>query len=149
MSLILIVIVIGLLGFLPSMWVRHVMAKNAGDRPDLPGTGGELARHLLDEAGLKEVGVNVTPTGDHYDPETRTVNLTRQNFEGRSITAVAVAALAATAAALAPPILHLLLCSSCSPDGPLLTLHAGTPGDRFGLIFANGFSICVCASPVV
>lgn len=39
--------------FGPQWWVRHMLAKHAADRPDLPGTGAELARHLLDEAGLQ------------------------------------------------------------------------------------------------
>ena len=34
--------------FGPQMWVRYVIAEHADDRPDFPGTGGELARHLLD-----------------------------------------------------------------------------------------------------
>ena len=62
------------------------------DRPDLPGTGGELARHLLDEAGLQQVQVERTDLGDHYDPEARAVRLLPQHHDGRSIAAVAVAA---------------------------------------------------------
>jgi Zn-dependent membrane protease YugP len=61
-------------------------------RPDLPGTGGELARHLLDEAGLATVAVEPTEEGDHYDPEARAVRLLPQHYLGRSIAAVAVAA---------------------------------------------------------
>jgi Zn-dependent membrane protease YugP len=34
-----------------------------------PETGGELARHLLDVAGLHGVKVELTGDGDHYDPE--------------------------------------------------------------------------------
>jgi uncharacterized protein len=76
----------------PSLWVRHVLAKEGVDRPDLPGTGAELARHLLDKTGLQDVKVKETEAGDHYDPETRTVRLSPPHFEGRSISAVAVAA---------------------------------------------------------
>jgi uncharacterized protein len=79
--------------FLPSWWVRSTMARHAGDRPDLPGTGGELARHLLDQAGLGDVPVEETSPGtDHYDPISRTVRLSPDNLHGRSVTAVAVAA---------------------------------------------------------
>lgn len=78
--------------FLPQFWVRQVMTRHARHRPDFPGTGGELARHLLDEAGLHEVSVEVTDAGDHYDPEARAVRLTAGNHQGRSVTAVAVAA---------------------------------------------------------
>src|SRR5688500_5487963 len=78
--------------FGPQWWVRHVLAKHASDRPDLPGTGAELARHLLDEAGLQQVKVEQTDIGDHYDPDALTVRLTASHHDGRSIAAVAVAA---------------------------------------------------------
>src|SRR6267142_1521801 len=44
--LILLAVVFG-----PQVWVHHVLRRHGADRPDLPGTGGELARLLLDEAG--------------------------------------------------------------------------------------------------
>ena len=92
-----IVLGIGLLLLLvavfgPSWWVRHVLARHGVERPDLPGTGGELARHLLDEAGLQAVTVEVTNHGDHYDPDARAVRLQPQHHDGRSVAAVAVAA---------------------------------------------------------
>lgn len=80
------------LAFVPQILVRYTMARHGGDRPDMPGTGGELARHLLDEAELHTVKVEITPGGDHYDPVAKTVRLSRGNFEGKSITAAAVAA---------------------------------------------------------
>lgn len=84
----------GLLGliFIPSFRVRQVMAKHAVDRPDLPGTGRGLARHLLDEAGLEHVKVEEAKDGgDHYDPMAKAVRLSKANYIGRSLTAVAVA----------------------------------------------------------
>ncbi|WP_209318765.1 zinc metallopeptidase [Falsiroseomonas selenitidurans] len=61
-------------------------------RPDLPGTGADLARHLLDEAGLQAVRVEPSAQGDHYDPEARAVRLAPERHDGRSVAAVAVAA---------------------------------------------------------
>lgn len=77
---------------LPQFWVRRTIARHARDRPDLPGTGGELARHLLDRFGLTSVKVDRSETGDHYDPAARTVRLTDAHLAGRSLSAVAVAA---------------------------------------------------------
>ncbi len=77
--------------FVPQWWVRRAMTDHAGERPDLPGTGGELARHLLDLADLEDVPVEIAPA-DHYDPVARVVRLSPANHDGRSITAVAVAA---------------------------------------------------------
>ena len=78
--------------FGPQLWVRRVLAKHGADRPDLPGTGAELARHLLDEADLHGVKVEPTDKGDHYDPEAQAVRLLPQHHDGRSVAAVAVAA---------------------------------------------------------
>ena len=78
--------------FGPQLWIRRVMAQHGAERADLPGTGGELARHLLDEADLCGVTVELTGDGDHYDPEARAVRLTPQHHDGRSVAAVAVAA---------------------------------------------------------
>lgn len=87
-ALVILALILG-----PQFWVRHVMDRHAADRPDLPGTGGELARHLLDRYGLDKVSVETTSSGsDHYDPDARTVRLSPKNHDGRSITAVAVAA---------------------------------------------------------
>lgn len=78
--------------FLPGQWVKYVMARHSGERADIPGTGGQLARHLLDEAGLTDVKVETTEEGDHYDPEEKAVRLTDGNYAGRSLTAIAIAA---------------------------------------------------------
>lgn len=76
----------------PQIWVRHTISRNGVDRPDLPGTGGELARHLIERFGLDGVTVEITNQGDHYDPDSRTVRLLPGHHDGRSLSAVAVAA---------------------------------------------------------
>ncbi len=77
----------------PQVWVRWVLNRhNQQAEPNFPGTGGELARHLLNRYELEEVTVEVTEAGDHYDPAARAVRLTRDKYEGRSMTAITVAA---------------------------------------------------------
>ena len=78
--------------FMPTLWVRWVMQRYSADLPDLPGTGGELAQHLIERLGLEGVGVETSDIGDHYDPENRMVRLSESNWSGKSLTAVAVAA---------------------------------------------------------
>lgn len=78
--------------FGPQMWVKAVIARHAGERNDFPGTGGELARHLLDQAGLEDVAVEITNLGDHYSPADKSVRLSQANHDGRSLSAVAIAA---------------------------------------------------------
>lgn len=78
--------------YAPQLWIRSTMARHAGERADFPGTGGELVRHILDEVGLSHVKVEVVEAGDHYSPDDKAVRLAKSNFDGRSVTAVAVAA---------------------------------------------------------
>lgn len=80
------------LSVLPTLWVRAILARHGKDRSDFPGTGGELARHILDGMGLQSVKVEETAIGDHYDPDLKAVRLVPDHFRGRSLTAVVVAA---------------------------------------------------------
>jgi Zn-dependent membrane protease YugP len=89
--LILLAMVFGL-AVLPQMWVRKAIDRHSRERSDFPGTGGEFARHILDEMRLAHVKVEETTLGDHYDPETRTVRLMPDHFKGRSLAAVVIAA---------------------------------------------------------
>ena len=89
--LLLIIIVLALI-YGPSYWVKYTLDKYS--RPDdrYPGTGAELARILLDWAKLQSVKVEVTEQGDHYDPIEKVVRLTPDKFNGKSLTAITVAA---------------------------------------------------------
>jgi len=89
----ILVILLLLLVFAPQWWVRYVLSKHAKVKPGMPGTGGELARHLLDRFELPEVKVEpASPGADHYDPQSNTVRLSPEYLSGKSLTAVAVAA---------------------------------------------------------
>lgn len=93
LGIILILLLIGFsLALLPQMWVKSVLSRHAAERPDFPGTGGEFARHLLDEMKLPGVKVEETTLGDHYDPEEKVVRLSPQHFGKKSLAAVVVAA---------------------------------------------------------
>ncbi len=56
-------------------------------------TGAEAARRLLDAGGLSNVGIETTEgvLTDHYDPRKRTLFLSRDNYEGKSVAALGVA----------------------------------------------------------
>ena len=68
------------------------MKRYSKEKPEMPGTGGELAEHLIERFTLKDVKVEVTELGDHYDPVEKKVRLLREHYESKSLTAVAIAA---------------------------------------------------------
>lgn len=85
-------VVIVTLAFLPGMWIKGVLSRHATERADFPGTGGELARHLLDEMKLAHVRVEETKAGDHYDPLAKVVRLSPDHMRKKSLSAIVVAA---------------------------------------------------------
>jgi len=89
---VLLVIIVALVMVGPQLWTRRVFSKHSVPRPDYPGTGAELARHLLNRFDLQHVKVEPTEKGDHYDPAMKAVRLMPAIFDGKSLTAITVAA---------------------------------------------------------
>ena len=76
----------------PHLWTKYVFKRYDTLLDELPGTGGELARHLITR--LKLIGYNVEALesgGDHYNPENKTVCLSPGVFERKSLTSVVIA----------------------------------------------------------
>jgi Zn-dependent membrane protease YugP len=86
-----IILIIALI-YGPQYWVSHVLKKYSLEQEHFPGTGGELAQHLVERFQLPDVKVEKTETGDHYDPTDKTVRLKPDKFDGKSLTAITVAA---------------------------------------------------------
>ena len=86
-ALIVLVIIFG-----PSLWVKFVMRRYSSEKPEMPGTGGELAKHLIKRFSLKDVEVETTELGDHYDPIEKKVRLLPEHYDSKSLTAIAIAA---------------------------------------------------------
>ncbi|MDH4108587.1 MAG: zinc metallopeptidase [Gammaproteobacteria bacterium] len=78
--------------FGPGIWVQRVLQKYSEPADRYPGTGADLARQLLDSNGLQAVKVEEIRAGDHYDPDAKAVRLATANYNGRSLTAITVAA---------------------------------------------------------
>lgn len=93
MLIVIAVILVLLLILAPQWWVRFVLNKHSALIEGMPGTGGALAQHLLERFNLSNVKLESTDEGaDHYDPESNTVRLSPSYFNGKSLTAIAVAA---------------------------------------------------------
>ena len=92
MALVVGALIVLALIFGPSLWVKLVMKRYSLEKPEIPGTGGQLAKHLIERFSLKDVKVEVTELGDHYDPIEKKVRLIREHYESKSLTAIAIAA---------------------------------------------------------
>ena len=92
MSVIFLILIVLAIVFGPGIWVKRVLARYSTPEDRYSGTGADLARHLLDENGLRHVAVETTEYGDHYDPQDKAVRLTEDKYNKRSLTAITVAA---------------------------------------------------------
>jgi Zn-dependent membrane protease YugP len=59
-----------------------------------PLSGAAAARHILDSAGLENVGIEQVPghLSDHYDPRDKVLRLSPEVYQGRNLAAVGIAA---------------------------------------------------------
>lgn len=92
MSALIIIVLVLVIVFGPQLWAQYILKRHSKQRPGIPGTGGELALHLIANSELDGVTVERTEQGDHYDPIEKVVRLSEAVFDGKSLTAVAVAA---------------------------------------------------------
>ena len=85
-------------GLLLGIWAQIKLSHAYGKYSQVPVesgmTGAEAAREILDRAGLNNVPVEEIPgrLSDHYDPTKRALFLSSDNFNGRTVAAVGVAA---------------------------------------------------------
>jgi len=89
----IIVLIILVIIIFPSFWVKRTIKKYATPIPDMPGTGAEFAEHLIKRFNLEGVKVEkTTHGGDHYSPHEKMVRLSPDNYDEKSISAIAIAA---------------------------------------------------------
>ena len=90
--IILVILLLALL-FGPQLWVQYVLRKYNTPQEHIPGTGSELAQHLIERFKLDGVAVELSDKGsDHYDPVNKKVRLSPEYFDNNSLTAIAIAA---------------------------------------------------------
>jgi hypothetical protein len=85
-------------GLIIGLWAQMKLMSAFGKYSKVPiengMSGAEAARRILDEAGLTDMPVEEVPgqLSDHYDPTKRALFLSSDNYHGRSVAAVGVAA---------------------------------------------------------
>jgi len=81
-----------LLIYAPHLWVKYILWKHSDEIADMPGTGGELAQHFVERFELADVKIVQGEEGqDYYDPHEKIVSLSPNIYQGKSLTAIAVA----------------------------------------------------------
>lgn len=88
LTIIALIITIGAQIFISSTYSKYKKVNNNRGI-----SGAEAARTILDNNGLSEVRVEPVSgyLSDHYDPRTKVVRLSRDNYNGKTISSVAVA----------------------------------------------------------
>jgi Zn-dependent membrane protease YugP len=83
-----------LIGIWAQIKLRHAFGKYSQVPVESGMTGAQAARAILDQAGLHDMPVEEIPgrLSDHYDPAKRALFLSSNNFQGRTVAAVGVAA---------------------------------------------------------
>ncbi|QAB16134.1 zinc metallopeptidase [Hydrogenovibrio thermophilus] len=76
---------------LPNLWTNYILKKHRQPHPDIPGTGGQFAEHLIKKYRLP-VTLEETPGGDHYDPIDKVVRISSENYHSNSLTAITTVA---------------------------------------------------------
>ena len=83
-----------LLSFAASSWVKASVKKWSQVPIGRGMTGRDIAQLILDSQGIRDVQIEQVPgfLSDHYDPSTRTLRLSPENYSGQSIAAAGIAA---------------------------------------------------------
>lgn len=81
-----------ILAFWAQMRIRSAYAEAQQVPANL--SGAAAARHILDSAGLQDVGIEMIPgeLSDHYDPRDKVLRLSEAVYQSRSLAAVGIAA---------------------------------------------------------
>lgn len=79
-----------------ALWAQFRVrsAYAAAQQVAAPLSGAAAARHILDSAGLEQVGIEMIPgqLTDHYDPRDRVLRLSEEVYQSRTMAAVGIAA---------------------------------------------------------
>lgn len=110
-----------LLAFFAQMRIKSTYSQ--AQQYAAPLSGAAAARHILDSAGLQDVGIEQVPghLSDHYDPRHRVLRLSPEVYQHRSLAAVGIAAHEAGHA-----IQH------ATQYAPLVIRNAAVPAANFG-----------------
>lgn len=86
----LFIILFLILSVVPVFWINYIFKKNDKILPNMPFDGYELGNQLIEELNLKDVRLEKTLLGDHYDPDNRKVKVLEDRLRRKSLTSISV-----------------------------------------------------------
>ena len=79
-----------LLSFIPVLWVNYVFKKNDTILPNMPFNAYEFGEEIIKELKLKNVSIEKTLIGDHYDLVEKKVKVHEDRFQRKSLTSISI-----------------------------------------------------------
>ena len=79
-----------LISVIPIIWINYVFKKNDKILPNMPFDGYQLGDELIKEFKLKDVRLEKTLIGDHYDLDQRKVKVHENRLRRKSLTSISV-----------------------------------------------------------
>ena len=78
------------ISILPVIWINYVFKKNDEILPNMPFNGIEFGNQLIKELELKDVCLEKTLIGDHYDLDQRKVKVGVDRLRKKSLTSISI-----------------------------------------------------------
>ncbi len=85
-----ILITFFLISFIPVFWVNYVFRKNDKILPNMPFNAYEFGEEIIKELKLKNVSIEKTLIGDHYDLVEKKVKVHEDRFKRKSLTSISI-----------------------------------------------------------
>lgn len=79
-----------LITIIPIIWINTIFKKNDKILPNMPFDGYEFGDQLIKEFKLKDVRLEKTLIGDHYDLEQKKVKVREERLKRKSLTSISI-----------------------------------------------------------
>jgi len=79
-----------LISFIPVLWVNYVFKKNDTILPNMPFDAYEFGENIIKELKLKNVSIEKTLIGDHYDLVEKKIKVHQDRFKRKSLTSISI-----------------------------------------------------------
>ena len=86
----IILVIFLLISLIPVLWVNYVFKKNDTILPNMPFNAYEFGEDIIKELKLKNVSIEKTLIGDHYDLVEKKVKVHKDRFKRKSLTSISI-----------------------------------------------------------